>query len=40
MLKVEKETHRMIKAQASALGMTISDYVKYLAELRLNKKGK
>lgn len=33
MLKVEEKTHRQIKTQASAKGMTISEYVQYLADL-------
>lgn len=37
MLKVEDETHRQIKTQASAKGLTISEYVKYLADLRPNE---
>ena len=32
MLKVSKETHKLIKTQAALRGMTIQDYVKYLAE--------
>lgn len=33
MLKVEERTHRQIKTQASAKGMTISEYVQYIADL-------
>ena len=32
MLKVSKETHKLIKTQAVSRGMTIQEYVKYLAE--------
>lgn len=32
MLKVSKETHKLIKAQAAPRGMTIQEYDKYLAE--------
>lgn len=32
MLKVSKETHKLIKTQAASRGMTIQDYVKYIAE--------
>ena len=32
MLKVYKETHKLIKTQAASRGMTIQEYVKYLAE--------
>ena len=31
-LKVSEETHRQIKTQASAKGMTIKEYVQYLAD--------
>ena len=32
-LRVEKETHKQIKVQASKQGMSIKEYVKYLANL-------
>ena len=32
MLKVSNETHKLIKVNAASLGMTIQEYVKYLAE--------
>lgn len=38
MLKVEEKTHKQIKTQASAMGMSIIDYVQYLADLDINKK--
>lgn len=37
MLKVEEKTHTQIKTQASAMGMTIIEYVQYLADLALKK---
>ena len=32
-LKVSDDTHRQIKTQAAAKGMTIKDYVQYLADM-------
>lgn len=32
MLKVSEETHKLIKTQAASHGMTIQEYIKYLAK--------
>ena len=32
MLKVSKETHKLIKVNAASHGITIQEYVKYLVE--------
>ena len=32
MLKVSTETHKLIKIQAALRGITIQEYIKYLAE--------
>lgn len=32
MLKVSTETHKLIKIQAAFRGITIQEYIKYLAE--------
>lgn len=37
MLKVEDKTHKQIKTQASAMGMSIVKYVQYLADLAIKK---
>ena len=37
MLKVYESTHIQVKTQASAKGMSIKDYVQYLADLDKDK---
>ena len=32
MLKVSEETHKLIKTQAASRGMTIQEYLRYIAE--------
>jgi len=32
MIKVKDETHRQIKVQAAEKGMTMSEYIQYLAD--------